>query len=131
MPPAASATGPGSPTPTRPALAHPPGPSSRAPGPASDGTEATGRAHSMKAVAPVAALPGLPASKAGPVPTEETLRVSQRSGIYLTGLGLLGPDEVQAIGFTQPGVSQVIGAGPNARSNVLRRPAAARVLTED
>lgn len=70
-----------------------------------------------------------PAPPAGPAP--EALRVSQRIVLHLAGLGVLGPDEVAAVGFTQLGMSQALGTRQNALTNVLRRLVAAGVLTED
>ncbi|MCI4340422.1 MAG: hypothetical protein L3J73_04055 [Thermoplasmata archaeon] len=61
----------------------------------------------------------------------EALRVSQRIVLHLAGLGTLGHDEVAPVGFTQIGMSEVLGVRQNALTNVLRRLVAADVVTED
>ncbi len=61
----------------------------------------------------------------------EALRVSQRIVLHLASLGTLGHDEIAPVGFTQIGMSEVLGVRQNALTNVLRRLVAANVVAED
>ncbi len=87
------------------------------PAPADAGPEARG--------APTAARPG------APLVSREALRLSQRIVLHLARQGVLGPDEVAPLGFSQPGMSVALGVRQNALTNVLRRLVAAGVLSED
>ncbi|HYK93271.1 MAG TPA: PKD domain-containing protein [Thermoplasmata archaeon] len=64
-------------------------------------------------------------------PTTEALRISQRVVLHLGSQGILGPHEVAALGFTQPGISKALGIRQNALTNVMRRLVAAGVIVED
>lgn len=67
----------------------------------------------------------------GPVPSDETLRISQRIVVHLSQQGRLGPDEVATVGFTQGGISRALGVPQTSLTNVLRRLEAGGLVTVD
>ncbi len=63
--------------------------------------------------------------------SREALRLSQRIVLHLARQGVLGPNEVAPVAFSQLGMSAELGVRQNALTNVLRRLVAAGVLTEE
>lgn len=114
---------PATPSPSLPSAGPPPEPAAAVPSTAVEETDAPPSVR--------VASPEIPAPAPASSPAPEALRVSQRIVLHLAGLGVLGADEVAAVGFTQLGMSQALGTRQNALTNVLRRLVAAGVLTED
>jgi len=71
------------------------------------------------------------ASARAPSPPEGALRVSQRVILHLAQQGWLGDDEVASVPFTQGGMSEALGIPQTSLTNVLRRLAAAGVVSQD
>lgn len=77
--------------------------------------------------------PGAIAETPAPRPAvpAEALRLSERVVVHLARLGVLSSDEVAPLGFSQMGMAADLGVPQNRITNVLRRLAAAGILTEE